>query len=250
MDAQRLDYVLQLADTNLILGQRLGEWVGHAPALEEDLGLANIALDLIGQARHFLTYAGECEGRQRSEDDLAFLRAEHEYRNPTLTEQPNGDFGQTIVRQALIDAYQLELYTRLQHSSDARIAAISAKALKETQYHARYSSSWLIRLGDGTVESHGRVQQALHLLWPLTAELFDEDESDRALAAAGIAPELREVKQAWSARISVILGEATLQRPKDSPFRWQGRRGMHSEHLGFVLADMQFMQRAYPGAQW
>lgn len=250
VEAQRFDFVLQLADTNLILGQRLGEWVGHAPAIEEDLGLANIALDLIGQARHFLSYAGECEGRQRTEDDLAFLRSEHEYRNATLAEQPNGDFGQTIVRQVLVDIYQLELYSRLQSSTDPRIAAICAKALKETRYHARYSAGWLVRLGDGTEESHRRVQQALDLLWPYTAELFDASGSDRALAAAGIAPPLSEVSEAWHSRIDSLLAEATLRRPKDIPFRWQGRRGVHSEHLGFVLADLQFMQRAFPGARW
>jgi ring-1,2-phenylacetyl-CoA epoxidase subunit PaaC len=250
LGAARLDYVLQMADTNLILGQRLSEWVGHAPAIEEDLGFANTALDLMGLARLLLTYAGELEGLQRTEDDLAFLREEGQYRNLTLAEQPNGDFGHTVVRQVLIDAYQLELYTRLQQSTDARLAAIAAKAVKETQYHLRYSASWLIRLGDGTQDSHDRVQQSLIALWPLTVELFDESDADRALSSAGIAPVLSEVKRAWDVRVDAILIEAALSRPKDSPFRWQGRRGVHTEHLGLLLTELQYMQRSYPGAQW
>jgi ring-1,2-phenylacetyl-CoA epoxidase subunit PaaC len=245
-----VDYALQLADSSLILGQRLGEWVGHAPALEEDLGLANTALDLIGQARLLLTYAGELEGRGRSEDQLAFLREESEFRNVTLVEQPNGDFGQTIVRQVLFDAYQLELHERLQHSTDARLAAIAAKSLKETRYHLRYSGGWLTRLGDGTDESHRRVQQALERLWPFTRELFAEEPADRALAAAGIAPSPVELQSGWSARLGELLAEATLVRPPDTPFRWFGRRGVHTEHLGYLLADMQYLQRTHPGATW
>src|ERR1700691_3867392 len=197
-------YVLRLGDLSLVLGQRLGEWVGHSPALEEDLGLANIALDLIGQARLLLTYAGEVEDRGRSEDDLAFLREQGEYLNPTLVEQPNGDFGETIVRQVLIDAFQLTLYERLTSSADERIAEVAAKAVKETRYHLRYSSSWLVRLGDGTPESHARVQSSLDRLWRYTAELFEEDELDRDMAARGIAPHLAEVRTAWSARIDEI----------------------------------------------
>src|SRR5271155_961554 len=174
-DAQALfRYVLRLADLSLVLGQRLGECVGHAPVLEEDLGLANVALDLIGQARLLLSYAGETEGRGRTEDDLAFLREQGEYLNPTLVEQPNGDFGETIVRQVLIDAFQLALYERLTSSTDERIAAVAAKAVKETRYHLRYSSSWLVRLGDGTPESQARVQSALDRLWPYTVELCEE----------------------------------------------------------------------------
>src|SRR6202140_4862369 len=169
-------YVLRLGDLSLVLGQRLGEWVGHAPALEEDLGLANIALDLIGQARLLLTYAGEVEGRGRGEDEIAFLREHGEYLNAILAEQPNGDFGQTIVRQVLIDAFQLELYQRMQTSTDERLAAIAAKSLKEVRYHLRYSSGWLVRLGDGTKESHARAQSALDKLWPFFGELFSENE--------------------------------------------------------------------------
>jgi ring-1,2-phenylacetyl-CoA epoxidase subunit PaaC len=246
----RLDYVLQLADTSLILGQRLGEWIGHAPALEEDLGLANVALDLIGQARHLLTYAGQIEGRGRDEDRLAFEREARDFRNLTLVEQPNGDFGATIVRQVLVDAYQLELFERLQRSSDAQLAAIAAKALKETRYHLRYSGSWLVRLGDGTEESHARVAAALERLWPYTRELFDQQEADRALIAGGVAPCLVELESAWLGRLQPLLAEATLALPAATPFRWFGRRGAHTEHLGYLLADMQHLQRAYPGATW
>lgn len=249
-DAQHFRYVLRLADTSLILGQRLGEWVGFAPAIEEDLGLANIALDLIGQARLLLTYAGEIEGRGRSEDDLAFLREEADYLNPLLVEQPNGDFGHTIVRQFLIDAYQLEVYERLSRSTDARLAEIAAKALKETRYHLRYSESWLVRLGDGTEESHERAQQALIALWPYTRELCDADALDQAMTAAGTAPDLAEVGRAWSARVDAALAAATLDRPADAPYRWYGKQGQHGEHLGYVLAELQYMQRAYPGARW
>jgi ring-1,2-phenylacetyl-CoA epoxidase subunit PaaC len=243
-------YVLRLGDLGLVLGQRLGEWVGHAPVLEEDLGLANIALDLIGQARLLLAYAGELEGCGRGEDDIAFLRPQSEYLNPTLAEQPNGDFGETIVRQVLIDAFQLELYERLTGSTDERLAAIAAKAVKETRYHLRYSSSWLVRLGDGTEESHARVQSALDRLWPYTVELCEEDALDREMAERGIAPRLAEVRTGWSKRIDEVLTEATLARPRDRPHSWFGKRGEHSEHLGYMLAEMQHLPRSYPGARW
>jgi len=252
VDRQRAlrEYVLRLGDLSLVLGQRLGEWIGHGPAIEEDLGIANTSLDLIGQARFLLTYAGELEGRGRDEDAIAFLREERDYRNPTLAEQPNGDFGQTIVRQVLIDAFQFELYAGLEDSGDERLAAIAAKALKETRYHLRFSGGWLVRLGDGTLESHARVQHALDLLWPYTVELFAEDEVDRAMAEAGIAPRLAAVQAAWSARIDQLLAEATLQRPKEQSYSWFGKRGQHSEHFGHLLSEMQYMQRTYPGASW
>ncbi len=244
-----LRYVLRLGDLSLILGQRLGEWIGHAPALEEDLGLANVALDLIGQARLLLAYAAELEGRGRGEDDLAMLRDPADYLNPVLVEQPNGDFAHTIVRQVLIDAFQMELYERLQGSTDARLAAIAQKSVKETRYHLRYSSGWLIRLGDGTDESHGRMQAALDRLWPLTGELFAADGLDRAMTARGIAPDLAAVESAWSVRLDALLAEATLARPVRRPYAWHGKRGQHSEHLGYLLADLQYLQRAYPGAR-
>jgi ring-1,2-phenylacetyl-CoA epoxidase subunit PaaC len=243
-------YVLRLGDLSLVLGQRLSEWVGHSPALEEDLGLANIALDLIGQARMLLSYAGEIEGRGRDEDKLAYLREQGAYFNAILAEQPNGDFGKTIVRQVLIDAFQLELYERLAASRDERLAAIAAKSVKEVRYHLRYSSDWLVRLGDGTAESHARVQSALEQLWPYTVELFAADELDLAIADSGIGPRLPEVHSAWSARIDAILSEATLRRPADRPHTWHGKRGQHSEHLGYILAEMQYLQRTYPDARW
>jgi ring-1,2-phenylacetyl-CoA epoxidase subunit PaaC len=246
----RFRYLLRLGDTSLVLGQRLGEWVGHAPALEEDLGLANLALDLIGQARLLLTYAGEIEGQGRDEDALAFLRDAPDFVNLTLAEQPNGDFGQTIVRQWLLDAWQLEIYESLLSSADTRLAAIAAKAVKETRYHYRFSSGWLIRLGDGTEESHRRVQEALEALWRFTDEFFAPDDVDHLMAQAGMAPRLAELRPQWSARIDEALREATLQRPADQPYAWHGKRGVHTEHLGHMLTEMQHLQRAYPRAQW
>ncbi len=243
-------YVLRLADTSLILAQRLGEWVGHAPAIEEDLGLANISLDLLGQARMLLAYAGELERRGRSEDDLAYLREESEYFNVTLVEQPNGDFGQTIVRQFLVDAWLHELHEHLQQSKDARLAEIAARSLKETRYHLRFSAGWMIRLGDGTAASHGRVQAALERLWPFTNELFASDEVDREMAGAGIGPAPAALQAAWSARVAAVLAEATIVMPQAASFPWFGRQGRHSEHLGYVLAEMQSLHRAHPGASW
>jgi ring-1,2-phenylacetyl-CoA epoxidase subunit PaaC len=230
----RFRYVLRLADTSLVLGQRLGEWVGHAPALEEDLGLANLSLDLIGQARLLLTYAGELEGKGRDEDQLAFLRDGTDFLNLTLVEQPNGDFA----------------HEALQLSSDQRLAAIAAKALKETRYHWRYSAGWIVRLGDGTEESKARVQAALDELWRFTDELFTPDEIDLDMAAQQVAPDIAALKPKWIARIDEVLREATLTRPADTTYPWHGKSGRHTEHLGYLLAEMQFLQRAYPGAQW
>lgn len=243
-------YVLRLADADLILAQRLGEWIGHAPELEEDLGLANIALDLMGQARLLLTYAGEIEGQGRDEDGLAFFREEREFLHPTLVEQPNGDFGQTIARQFLFDAWQMAYFERLAGSQDRRLAEIAAKAVKEIRYHLRYSSNWLVRLGDGTEESHERVQRAVDILWQFTAELCAADSLDTEMHAAGVAPDLQAVHADWNATVDAVLKEATLRRPADRPFHWHGKRGQHSEHLGRLLAEMQYMQRTYPGAQW
>lgn len=243
-------FVLRLGDTNLVLAQRLGEWVGHAPALEEDLGLANVALDLLGQARMLLGHAGELEGRGRSDDDLAYLRGESEYLNLTLVEQPNGDFGRTIVRQFLFDAWQVALYESLQRSKDAKLAAIAAKSAKESAYHLRYSGGWLIRLGDGTPESHERMQQALERLWPFTNELFDGDDVDRAAQEAEIAPAPESLRDAWSRRVDEVLAAATLVRPPPAKFGWYGKQGRHGEHLGYLLAEMQCLHRAHPGATW
>jgi ring-1,2-phenylacetyl-CoA epoxidase subunit PaaC len=245
-----LRYVLRLGDTSLILGQRLGEWVGHAPTLEEDLGLGNLALDLIGQARLLLTYAGQIEGRERDEDALAYLRDAPEFLNLALAEQPNGDFGATIVRQWLIDSWQMQIYAGLQESGDSRLAAIAAKALKETRYHYRFSSGWLVRLGDGTAESHERVQRSLDDLWRFTSELFAPDDVDECMAIAGIAPPLGTQEVSFRAQVDEDLRAATLTRPAMQPYPWHGKRGVHTEHLGYVLAEMQHLQRTYPGARW
>lgn len=244
------NYLLRLGDTSLVLGQRLGEWVGHAAALEEDLGLANLALDLIGQARLLLGYAGEIESRGRDEDALAYLRDAPEFLNVALAEQPNGDFAHTIVRQWLIDAWQLEIYQGLLGSGDDRLAAIAAKALKETRYHYRFSSGWLVRLGDGTEESRTRAQQALDALWRFTGELFVPDEIDAQIAAQGVAPPLAQLLGPWSARIEADLAEATLSRPAPPAYPWHGKRGVHTEHLGHLLTEMQHLQRTYPAVSW
>ena len=246
----RFRYVLRLADTSLVLGQRLGEWVGHAPALEEDLGLANIALDLIGQARLLLTYAGELDGRGRDEDALAFLRDAPEFCNVSLAEQPNGDFGRTLVRQFLLDAWQLEVYEALSGSVDARLAEIAAKAVKETRYHLRFSAGWVVRLGDGTAESHLRVQQALDELWRFTDELLTPDALDEQMAAAGVGPSLTVLRPQWEQRVNTVLAEATLKRPAAVRYPWQGKRGVHTEHLGHMLGEMQHLPRAFPGVTW
>ena len=243
-------YALTVGDTSLILAQRLGEWIGHAPALEEDLALANIGLDLLGQARHLLSHAAQLQGNGCSEDDLAFLRDPQDFLNLSLVEQPNGDFGQTIVRQFLVDAWQLELFERLQQSSEPKFAELAAKAIKETRYHFRFSSGWVVRLGDGTEESHQRVQTALDALWRFTHEMFVASPAEQEAVAAGVAPDPASLAVGWSSRVDEVLKEATLQRPADVAYSWHGKRGQHSEHLSRLLAEMQFMQRTYPGAQW
>ena len=243
-------YALTVGDTSLILAQRLGEWIGHAPALEEDLALANIGLDLLGQARHLLSHAAQLQGNGGTEDDLAFLRDPQDFLNLSLVEQPNGDFGQTIVRQFLVDAWQLELFERLQESSEPKLAELAAKAIKETRYHFRFSSGWVVRLGDGTEESHERVQTALDALWRFTHEMFVASPAEQEAVAAGIAPDPASLAAGWSSRVDEVLKEATLKRPADVAYSWHGKRGQHSEHLSRLLAEMQVMQRTYPGAQW
>jgi ring-1,2-phenylacetyl-CoA epoxidase subunit PaaC len=243
-------YALTVGDTSLILAQRLGEWIGHAPALEEDLALANIGLDLLGQARHLLSHAAQLQGNGGTEDDLAFLRDPQDFLNLSLVEQPNGDFGQTIVRQFLVDAWQLELFERLQQSSEPKLAELAAKAIKETRYHFRFSSGWVVRLGDGTEESHQRVQTALDALWRFTHEMFVASPAEQEAVAAGIAPDPASLAANWSSRVDEVLREATLKRPADVAYSWHGKRGQHSEHLSRLLAEMQSMQRTYPGAQW
>lgn len=245
-----LQYLLRLADNPLILGQRLSEWCGHAPVLEEDLALANTALDLIGQARMLLTHAGAREGGGRDEDQLAFLRGEREFRNCTLVELPNGDFGRTVLRNFLFSAYQLPLWEALQASTDAHLAAIAAKSLKETRYHLRHAADWVVRLGDGTEESHRRMQAAVAYLWPYTAELFSVDAVDEAAAAAGVGVTGSSLQLRWDAAVVPVLQEAALPVPARTPFLSHGKAGVHSEHMGHLLSEMQTMQRTYPGAQW
>jgi len=243
-------YLLRLGDTSLVLGHRLSEWCGHGPALEEDLALANIALDLIGQARLLLQYAGTVEGIGRSEDDLAYLRDGRDYRNLLLVEQPNGHYGDTIARQFLFDAFAVELWADLTRSSDAHIAAVAGKAIKEHQYHWRHSSGWMIRLGDGTDDSHARMQAALEQLWPYTGEMLTPDDVDEAMRAARIGPDLAAIEPRWNARVGAVLTESTLARPDDGWMQRGGKTGRHSEHLGHLLAEMQSVHRAYPGATW
>lgn len=249
-------YTLRLADDLLILSQRLGEWCGHGPVLEEDIALTNRALDHIGEARNLLTYAGEVEHKfrpstpLRTEDDLAFLRPERQFVNTKLVEQPNGDYAHTIVRSFLFDAYHLPLAEAMLKSSDAQLAAIAGKAVKEAQYHLRHSSDWLIRFGDGTEESHQRAQAALDNLWTFTGDLFTQDEVHQAMVKAGVAPDLTKIKAAFDATVDKVLSEATLKRPADGFMASGGRQGKHGEHLGYILAEMQYLQRAYPGATW
>ena len=244
------EYLLRLGDDSLILGHRMSEWCGHGPILEEDIAMTNIALDLVGQATTILNYAGETEGKGRDGDALAFLRFDRDYRNLLLVEQPNGDFGMTMMRQFLFDAYRKPLFEKLQFSSDKHLAAIAEKSLKETRYHLKHSSEWVIRLGDGTDESHERIQEALDTLWRYTPELFYQDEVDAELVKNGIIPNNSDVEIEWRKTVNSVLEEATLKVPTNNWKQEGGRKGMHSEHLGYILAEMQYMQRAYPNMEW
>jgi ring-1,2-phenylacetyl-CoA epoxidase subunit PaaC len=243
-------YALRFGDDSLILGQRLSEWCGHAPALEVDLSLANIALDQIGQATHFLALAGEIEGMGRDADALAFRRDVMDFSNCLLVEQPNGDFAQTIARQFLFSHYQQLLFAALAAAKDARFAAIAAKAAKEVAYHATLASDWVIRLGDGTDESKARMAAGLDWMWRFADELFAMDDVDAAAIEAGVGIDKTALRSGWDARIDAVLAEATLQRPGQRRPVLGGRAGRHSEHLGHLLSEMQFLQRAYPGATW
>ncbi len=243
-------YVLQLGDNALILSHRLSQWCGHGPVLEQDIALTNIALDLLGQARLLLTYAGELEGQGRSEDDLAYFRDAHQFRNVLLVEQPNDDWAHTIVRQFFFDTYHYYHYQALLHSRDERLAAIAEKAFKEVTYHLRYSSEWTVRLGDGTEESHRRMQAAVDDLWMFTGELTTPTPIEQEAAEAGMGPDLTQIKPLWEAKVREVLQEATLALPTSSWMQSGGKEGRHTEHLGYILAEMQFLQRAYPGLQW
>ncbi|MCC6912605.1 MAG: 1,2-phenylacetyl-CoA epoxidase subunit PaaC [Rhodospirillaceae bacterium] len=244
------DYALRLGDDALILSQRLGEWCGHAPAIETDLTLTNVALDLIGQAMLLLGYAGEVEGKGRDADKLAFHRDATKYRNCLLVEQPNGDFGRTIARQFIFSTYQRALYQELTRSSDRRLAEIAAKALKETIYHADLAAEWVIRLGDGTEESHERMKAGFEWYWRFVEELFTAEPADAALIGAGIAVDPAKLRAPFDAALAATFAEATLALPKYPRPITGGRKGRHSEHLGHLLAEMQFLPRAYPDAVW
>jgi ring-1,2-phenylacetyl-CoA epoxidase subunit PaaC len=244
------EYILRIGDDSLILGQRLAEWCGHGPILEEDIALTNISLDLIGQATNFFNYAAVVEDAGRDADKLAFLRIDREYKNTVLVEQPNGDFGDTLVRQFLFDAFRKLFFEKLQYSKDEQLAAIAEKSLKETRYHLKHSSEWVIRLGDGTEESHNRVQNSLNILWRYRTELFFMDEVDAELIKLGIAIDLNTFRNEYDTFVSSILHEATLTPPANNWSFGEGRIGKHSEHLGHLLAEMQYMQRAYPNMEW
>jgi len=244
------EYLLRIGDDRLVLGHRTSEWAGHGPILEEDIALANIALDLLGHATMFLRLAGQVEGQGRDEDALAYWRDERGFRNLQMLELPRGDFGFTIVRLFLFSAYSHFLLGRLGSSSNSDLAAIAAKAAKETRYHVRHSAEWVVRLGDGTEESHARAQAALNELWPWTGEMFQADAVDRELALGGIGADLESVKGSWDALVREQLARATLT-VTDAPMRMTGgRKGRHTEHLGHMLAEMQIVARSHPGAKW
>lgn len=248
--SSHLEYVLRIGDNALILGQRLSEWCGHGPVLEEDIALTNTALDLIGQSRLLLGHAGKLEGRERDEDALAFLRAEPEYRNCSLVELPNHDFARTILRNLLFSAFQVYLWDALRASTDLELAAIAARSIKEARYHLRHAADWTVRLGDGTAESRARMQAALDYLWPYTAELFTANAVDDDAATACIGVTGASLETAWQQAVRPVLEEATLAIPARTPFRSGGKLGIHTEHMGHLLAEMQHLQRAHPGAQW
>lgn len=245
-----IQYVLRQADTPLILAQRLCAWCGHAPELEIDLALSNIGLDLLGQARNFYSYAAELSGENVDEDSLAFGRDDLAFCNLLLAEQPNGGFNDTLVRQFFLDTYHFLLHQGLSQSSDPQLAAIGAKSLKEAEYHLRFSRGWMIRLGDGTELSQKKMQQAINDLWRFTGELFHSDDVERRLAEQGIAVNPESLQAPWLQIVQQVLQETTLQLPEEEAYRHGGKQGKHTEHLGFMLAEMQFLQRAYPGCRW
>ncbi|WP_423598814.1 1,2-phenylacetyl-CoA epoxidase subunit PaaC [Roseateles sp. MS654] len=249
---QRADvqYLLRAGDACLVLSHRISEWVGHSPVLEEDLALGNIALDLLGQARALLTRAGQLNEQPLDEDQLAYLREERHYLNPVLMELPRGDFAFTQARNLIAACWLLPLWTRLQASSDAEVAAIAAKAVKEVRYHQQHAAEWVVRLGDGTAESSRRMTDALAQLWPYVNELFASDAVDAAAQASGLGPAWASLKPEWDAAMDEVLAEARLTRPKDTPHVYAGVRGIHSEHMGHMLSTMQSLQRAYPGGVW
>ena len=243
-------YAMRLGDDALILAQRLGEWIANAPQLEEDVALGNIGLDLLGQGRLLLAYAGEVEGSGRSEDDLAFLRGEREFLNLQIAERPNEDFAVTIARQLVFSTYQLSLYARLQDSADETIAGVAAKAVKEVDYHRDHATQWVLRLGDGTEESHRRMQHGLGRVWPYVEEMFVTDTLEAGLSADGVAVEVASLRPEWDSYVDSVLATATLERPTPTWTAEGGRRGVHTEAFGYLLAEMQHLHRSHPGASW
>jgi ring-1,2-phenylacetyl-CoA epoxidase subunit PaaC len=245
-----VQYLLRIGDTALVLGQRIAEWTGHAPVLEEDIALANMALDLIGQCRAVLTHAGALEGAGHDEDQLAFLREERDYRNVTLVELPRGDFAVTTVRNTMMATFFKLLWEKLAHSGDSELAAIAGKAVKEARYHQQHAADWLVRLAGGTDESRRRTEKALADLWIYHAELFASDAVDAYAHGSGLGPRWGDLREPWLAEMTQILDEAGLAMPASVPFLSTGKTGVHSEHMGFILAEMQHLQRSYPGGVW
>jgi ring-1,2-phenylacetyl-CoA epoxidase subunit PaaC len=245
-----INYILYLADSNLILTQRNGAWCGHGPILEQDIAITNITLDLIGQSRNFYQYAASLIGGEATEDNLAYLRTEREFKNLLLVEQENGDWAQTIIRQFFFSVYQYFLYEKLQHSKDEQLAAIAAKSLKEVTYHVKWSGEWVIRLGDGTEESNERMQKAIATLWQYTGEMFVPSDYEKALSEENIIPDVSLLKDAWMEKVKAIFAEATQTIPENTFMQSGGKQGIHSEKLGYILAELQYLQRVYPGAEW
>ncbi|TVQ49575.1 MAG: phenylacetate-CoA oxygenase subunit PaaI [Saprospirales bacterium] len=244
------EYVLRCADNNLILGHRISEWCGHGPVLEQDIALTNMALDLLGQSRMYLKYAAELIGHNETEDSLAFLRDAMQFRNSLLVEQPNGDFAHTIIRSLIFDSFHYFFTEQLMQSNDKRLADIATKSLKEITYHRKFSSEWTIRLGDGTEESNKRMQTAIDDLWRYKGELLSPDELDMEMLEKGIGVDLNKIEPLVDNHLSDMLNRATLQIPQAEFMQKGGKQGLHSEHLGYILAELQFMQRAYPGLNW
>ena len=252
---QLISYTIQLADSNLILTQRNAAWCGHGPILEQDIAITNITLDLIGQSRNFYQYAANLINDDAAieiatEDSLAYLRKEREFKNLLLTEQENGDWAQTILRQFFYSVYQYHLYDKMQHSKDEQLAGIAAKSLKEVTYHVTWSGEWVIRLGDGTTESNERLKKAVTELWPYTGEMFLPADYETSLVSAGIAPDVTLLKNEWLKKVSTIFNEATITIPEESFMHTGGKTGVHTEKLGYILSDLQYLQRTYPNATW
>ncbi|HZW62456.1 MAG TPA: 1,2-phenylacetyl-CoA epoxidase subunit PaaC [Flavobacteriaceae bacterium] len=250
MNTNLYQYILGIADNNLILGQRLGELCGHGPNLETDIACTNIALDLLGQTRNYYQYAAKVAGENASEDTIAMLRAEREYLNVLLVEQPNTDFAFTIGRQFLFDVFHLLFLKELQKSTDDTLSAIAFKAIKEVSYHERFSTDWIKRLGDGTAESHQKMQTAIDDLWVYTDELFHQTEADKAMVKEGIGVDVTRLKESYYQTVTEILQEATLKVPESKYFQKGGKQGIHTEHMGYLLAELQYMQRTYPNMKW